>query len=56
VWVITSLLEIEHNCGRKGGLFNCLRIVETKACLSFLSHPYRVTGRSVMPMPGLAEC
>src|SRR6202022_3140934 len=32
LWTITSSARVEHNCGRKGGLSNCLSNVETKAC------------------------
>jgi hypothetical protein len=32
VWITYKFARVEQNCGRKGGLFNRLRIVETKAC------------------------
>ena len=55
MWVITSLLEIEHNCGRKGGLFNCLTIVETKACKRYLSDSKELSRLVRSPCPGGEE-
>ena len=39
LWTITSFARVEHNCGRKGGLANCLRSVETKACITNQLNP-----------------
>src|SRR6266566_5867144 len=36
VWITYKFARVEQNCGRKGGLFNRLRIVETKACSRYL--------------------
>ena len=39
LWTITSFARVEHNCGRKGGLANCSRSVDTKACIADRTHP-----------------
>jgi hypothetical protein len=39
LWTITSFARVEHNCGRKGGLFNSLCSVETKACITNRLNP-----------------
>ena len=53
VWITYKFARVEQNCGRKGGLFNHLRIVETKACSRYLGDFNRVTQPSLRPMPGL---
>jgi len=55
VWITYKFARVEQNCGRKGGLFNRLRIVETKACCRYLGGFKRVTQPSLRPMPGLHE-
>jgi hypothetical protein len=42
VWITYKFARVEQNCGRKGGLFNCLRIVETKARSRYLGDFKRV--------------
>src|SRR6266851_4358423 len=55
VWITYKFARVEQNCGRKGGLFNRLRIVETKACSRYLGDFNRVTQPSLRPIPGLRE-
>src|SRR6267154_5655150 len=55
VWITYKFARVEQNCGRKGGLFNRLRIVETKACSRYLGDFNGVTQPSLRPMPGLRE-
>ena len=42
LWTITSFARVEHNCGRKGGLANCLRSVETKALYHYSAKSVRI--------------
>jgi hypothetical protein len=42
VWITYKFARVEQNCGRKGGLFNRLRIVETKARSRYLDDFKRV--------------
>jgi hypothetical protein len=55
LWTITSFARVEHNCGRKGGLFNCLRIVETKACIAEAAQPVKVGGNGDTRTYGAAK-
>ena len=48
----TSLLKSSITVERKGGLFNRLSIVETKACKRNLGGSSGVTQPSPRPMPG----
>ncbi len=48
VWITYKFARVEQNCGRKGGLFNRLRIVETKACSRYLGDANRVAQPSLV--------
>jgi hypothetical protein len=52
VWITYKFARVEQNCGRKGGLFNRLRIVETKACFRNLGDLKRSRRLRCDPCPG----
>ena len=55
LWTIISFARVEHNCGRKGGLANCLKIVETKACITRAAQPVKVGCNGDTRMYGAAK-
>src|SRR4030088_2256143 len=53
VWITYKFARVEQNCGRKGGLFNRLRIVEPTACSRYLGDfLYESRGLPCDPCPG----
>jgi len=55
VWITYKFARVEQNCGRKGGLFNRLRIVETKACFRNLRDLKKLRRLRCDPCPGCGK-